>query len=1169
MAARLVLLPHAQHYDGTVLKLRLLIVPRGSPLEDLLPGAPSFAKANFKFEVHVVPGLGSLPVLGGTPLTTKPSPTVPTAEAVFTALTGQFNIDPSLPRGSGVPSGTQVRKHLPSSYQTAANYAPGRTELVSTDSRYLCLIKSVPSKPKPPVVGNGMIPWGKVLAAILRNAAIAEAAGLIRSFDIPITPANLLAAGGYLYLTLASDSDGFGLVSDPNGLKIYCSRIPALTNARDVFSPVLFPVSKTPLPGVYDTIFEEVDDYDDGWAKIVHCGQPQRMNPFTEDDDGSRPVTEMGIRLGWDDEQVTIWMNRQLDENQASLDCPIGVTGYRVDARLANAAEWHSLVAATGDVGIGNLDIGHFDGELGVETHPVQMDADIKGKFWLPTYFTAWTGRSLVSLDDVKYRLDGGPDVSNRPGVKGTPPKIQLTYGKTYDFRVRLMDHTGGGPDKKGSPIVPGPSPIASFPFRRWIRAGAPTLVPSSPGAPNPPTSIQLMRPLLNYPAIYCTGAPNAIARLIADIPAARAASRLPGLPDLDVAQVQITVEVQGLVQDPITTDGHYMPVLKVYRDFPSDPSQPITINITWKDLGDVSTLSESSSGPLVLPRARNIRLRFAAVCRADPKLEYFGAQDVRSGPDTYTQLRNEATDETSFFLHDLPSNRIKALFMQPEIPTSRTVLASLTLAGKPNQLPADNPTVMAAALGLRNDGMTLRSRPGERAIFGCSGAIRHMIGPDNASISFATSSDLALHWIVVMQLTAARDWSWDGFQDGLIVMRDGQEVGRFTQNTNVSKDALKNPRRTETRFIFFDAIEPKPTGPFPAELNPHYTVKCSFTGSPTVDPDIDLKLRLPVTTAPSQVPKVVSAGIAMSPYKRDKAGYSWTEQRSKALWIEFDSPPDDPNDTYFCRVLRNVPDPLLSSFGNNLPETPEPPFAVEPEQIRIITPSQSDDSAGLDAMRPLLPSTTTAPTKHYQLPLPAGLSDSSPELFGFFTYELRLGHRATASRPPGIWSTAHGRFGRPLRVCSVQHPPPPLVLDVLHTSAGIAVSAPYAASVLDGVPATPAFPRTSMWILLYVQAAQLDGSDRRNVLLSRSVATKSGLARRVVAQPFGTAHFTAADIGDALAALAFKDNAPLSVLGVELLPQDAPLQDPVGADLGGQRFLRTSALTPVPHICG
>jgi hypothetical protein len=49
---------------------------------------------------------------------------------------------------------------------------------------------------------------------------------------------------------------------------------------------------------------------------------------------------------------------------------------------------------------------------------------------------------------------------------------------------------------------------------------------------------------------------------------------------------------------------------------------------------------------------------------------------------------------------------------------------------------------------------------------------------------------------------------------------------------------------------------------------------------------------------------------------------------------------------------------------------------------------------------------------------------------------------------------------------------------------------------------------------------------------------------------------------------LGFARTAPLSVLALELLPQDVPPADPLGAQLGGQRILRNSALTPVPVIC-
>jgi hypothetical protein len=82
--------------------------------------------------------------------------------------------------------------------------------------------------------------------------------------------------------------------------------------------------------------------------------------------------------------------------------------------------------------------------------------------------------------------------------------------------------------------------------------------------------------------------------------------------------------------------------------------------------------------------------------------------------------------------------------------------------------------------------------------------------------------------------------------------------------------------------------------------------------------------------------------------------------------------------------------------------------------------------------MQPLLP--TDSP-RHFLLPLPPGLIPESPELFGFFTYEFRIGRRVG-------WSTAQGRFGRPLRVTGVQHPAPTLRCEVVRHRIGIEVSA-------------------------------------------------------------------------------------------------------------------------------
>ena len=1165
MATSLVLLPYLQRWDGASLEVNLLLIPRGNPLDPLIAGAPNFPSAHFVFDIHLLEGVGTLPTPGGSPFTTIASPVVATALPSFNAMASLYQIDPSPPVAIR-PPGTQVQKHLPLSYQAAANYAPGRTSLVFTNDTYSCAMQAPPATPfKRLPTPNPLVPWGKVIAALLRNPVLATAAGLIRTLTIAIRPANLLNAGGFLHVTLAATSEAAGLLATPDGLKIYATRIPALGAAQDLFTPVLFPVTSPPPALDYDDIFAEVDDYDDGWAKIVHGVQPQQLDPLNETPDGTRPSKELGIRLGWDDEQVTIWMNRQIDATQAGLDSPIGVQGYRVDARLTGTTPWNSLVRAAGPLSIGSLALGNFDGELSVETHPVQLAAQKQGTLWLPTYFANWIGPPLVTLDNDLTRLSGGPDNSGVARVKGVPPTVALTYGNNYDFRVRLVDHTGGGPVLGGAPVIPGPAPVATIPFRRWIRPLGPVATnrpPPVPNPANPPASLTINRPLLHYPAVACTGFyPNAVGLLLADLPLAKTQSREPGLPDPDIDRVQITVEVETAPQDPAATDGDYMPIFQTTRPFPADPFQPLTLTFGWTDVHDATTLAATATGPLVLPTARNIRMRIATLCRDDPTLTYFGAQDVRTGPSIQVALRNNSSDETTLFASDLPSHRFSALFLQPDPPIDPVVLFAQQAAGAQNQRPSDIGTRLASTLGLRNDGLALRAQPGRRVVFGCAAAMRHVIGPDGASLTFASQTELAQHWLVVLRLSLDRDWSWDGLApNGLIVQRDGTEVGRFAPPRNVNSDALTQPQRSQTDLIFIDAIEPKPrTGSFPQILTPTYTVTAQFNGHPTADPPLGLTITLPVTTPPSQVPNIVSAGIALSPYQRS-ADYSATQPRQRALWIELDSPVAHSRDQYFARVLRNVPDPLLSTEGDKVAETAEPPLPVDPEWVRVIVQGAADDRAGIDAMQPMIASDSPL---HWSLPLPPGLEADLPELFGFFTYELRVGHFS-------VWSTAQGRFGPPLRVAGVQHPAPTLSCTVLRNTVGIFVSAPFALPVLNGQPLQPTPPHSQIVVQLYAQAEQIDAADRRNVLLGR----KPGAWSRDTAETarasnaYGETSFATAEIEQVLAALGFARTAPLSVLAVELLPQDQPLTDPLGADLGGQRILRTSALIPVPVIC-
>jgi hypothetical protein len=237
--------------------------------------------------------------------------------------------------------------------------------------------------------------------------------------------------------------------------------------------------------------------------------------------------------------------------------------------------------------------------------------------------------------------------------------------------------------------------------------------------------------------------------------------------------------------------------------------------------------------------------------------------------------------------------------------------------------------------------------------------------------------------------------------------------------------------------------------------------------------PPDDLAITLPVTTPPVQVPKLVSAGIAMSPYRHDPL-YTSTEERQKALWLEFDTPPNDPQDRFFARVLAYAPDPVLTNENDPPPEQLEPALPIDPELIRSIVPGQGDDQAGATAMQPLIP--TDSPV-HFLVPLPSGLTSDSPELNGFFTYELRFGHW-------NFWTTAQARFGRPLRVTGVQHAAPPLRCAVTRTKSRLEVTASFANPVRDGRSVLPPFPVTRLWVLLYTQIYQADGAERRNILL-------------------------------------------------------------------------------------
>jgi hypothetical protein len=332
----------------------------------------------------------------------------------------------------------------------------------------------------------------------------------------------------------------------------------------------------------------------------------------------------------------------------------------------------------------------------------------------------------------------------------------------------------------------------------------------------------------------------------------------------------------------------------------------------------------------------------------------------------------------------------------------------------------------------------------------------------------------------------------------------------------------------------------------------------------------LELDLTLPIASAPAQTPALVAAGFALTPYQAS-SDYSSTQPRSRALWLEFDAPPLDPRDGYFARVLAYGIDPLLASQTAGAAEPQEPPLGVDPEPIRAIAPGASIDTAGLDAMTPLIQSKLSS--KHYLLPLPPGMTEDSAQLFGFWTYELRVGHYLDPNTRKPVWSTAQARFGRPLRVTGVQHPAPQLRCQAIRTITGsgekiIAAIAPFATPVLNGRVLFRQIPASRLWVLMYTQVLQADGAGYRNLLIDRKPAVWE--EPMSATNPIGVATFPEAEITTLLAEYTLAPNSPLSVLAVELLPapNESELPDPLGSSLGLQRILRTSPLVKVAERC-
>src|SRR5690606_34073203 len=114
---------------------------------------------------------------------------------------------------------------------------------------------------------------------------------------------------------------------------------------------------------------------------------------------------------------------------------------------------------------------GNEEVEMGTEVHPVSHGNSQNDGFWIPMYFTNWIGKSLAIPDQDGQEINVPefsairvfnstenaqkllPKPAFYPYGQDENEQLDLRYGNAYQFRIRLMDLTGGAPQIDDNPL--------------------------------------------------------------------------------------------------------------------------------------------------------------------------------------------------------------------------------------------------------------------------------------------------------------------------------------------------------------------------------------------------------------------------------------------------------------------------------------------------------------------------------------------------------------------------------------------------------------------------------------------------------------------------------------------------------------------------------------------
>lgn len=729
------------------------------------------------------------------------------------------------------------------------------------------------------------VSWGQALSHALRQPALARALGLVVDFELDFAALGLAAAQpAWLHASL--DNTGMGESADSapaEGVVSYAALLPPLDGrVRSLFAAVHFPLHAPLIGPEADALFSEAAAYNEGFARSVLASQAPGADP--------------GITLTWDDEQVLRWVNRQLDPNRTAnasgetvdVHAPVGVAGYRVDARLHrrqrrqngvrngphnNRAAWHSLCGARANLAV---DVWHtqFKGELWVDVAPHAAHQPAGEAWHLPSYFAVWRGGSLVLPDPAQQSLNGSPADNSTWAALPLPERRALPalrYGQQWDFRVRMVDLSGGGPQLDDVSEDATPTSVATL---RFLRHAPPrplrieTLENTSASPTSPPDSLFIRRPLLAYPDFGFAGV-DATPALLEQLKHHRSAPRSLqhglGVSDPDVTHVAVAVQVRAPFGDSdvdsdsdsdsdgdgdgdtdlaekaqtvarLLRDGDHIELFSVLIPLPprsgfavnslhfDEDEAALGLRLAYTDCADVQAgaaalQAASIDGVLMLPTGRDVRLRCRAACLlkkgkrhhfADALIHTIAAQCVALGSVADLSRRCEELTALELLASEEPT--------QTQTQRHTTALWLQASAWPPAAACAEPLQALAAAVGLHADGMRLRAQPGSRVLLAASGRMGHVVEHGGSQIRFNSTHDMTGRWVVAHRVCLQRDWTWSGLMEPGIAIEampnlPGQPtrtLGTVSLPFAVSRVAAQSrtPQRSHTTFIFFDTTE-------------------------------------------------------------------------------------------------------------------------------------------------------------------------------------------------------------------------------------------------------------------------------------------------------------------------------------------------------------------------